>query len=706
MASLLRALIVLATAGALSFPSQPPTANAPAQGGRHRAIGTPSSPVRAQFTPAQLEYYLTDDGIAYIRPGLKVKVNSVTIGADRKPVVDLTLTDNFDQPLDRAGKVTPGAISVSFILASYDPNTRYYTAYTTRTVKTPADSPHPNVTSVQAGTDSGGKPVDVAQGHFQYTFKTVLPEGFDQTKTHTLGIYATRNLTEEIGKNYYANVEYDFRPDGNPVVETWDKMHDASTCLKCHDPLEAHGGSRRDVKLCVLCHNPQTIDPDTGNSVDMPVMIHKIHSGESLSTPYVIIGHGQSVVDFSEVTYPQDRRNCDTCHEGGDVADRGVQADAWYTHPSRRACGACHDDIDFATGEGHAAGPQASDVACSTCHVPDSGDEFDASIKAAHTIPTRSHQLAGLKSEIVSVTNVKPGEKPTITFKLTDKNGAAVDGSKLSTFAPIHAGPASSFTTYFRESNAAAAVFDAATGLTSYTFTNPIPADAKGTWAFSGDFYKTTTIKRADGQADITGVRDAAINPVKYVTFDGSAPTPRRQVVSIDLCNNCHDTLALHGGQRMVIDECTMCHNPTMDDKSVRVSGTGEPESISFQRMVHRIHTGTELTRDFTIYGNRSSVNNYNGVTYPGTRTNCAACHINNSQQIPAPLFADPVITLRDFFSPQGTATAACLGCHDGRDAAAHAYLNTTTFAGQPAEACGVCHGEGSDWAVDKVHAR
>ena len=46
-------------------------------------------------------------------------------------VVDISPTDSLDQPLDRLGKVTPGAISVSFILSAYDPATRQYTAYTT-----------------------------------------------------------------------------------------------------------------------------------------------------------------------------------------------------------------------------------------------------------------------------------------------------------------------------------------------------------------------------------------------------------------------------------------------------------------------------------------------------------------------------------------------------------------------------------------------
>src|SRR5712692_4591612 len=86
-----------------------------------------------RFSPDQREAYWTDQVIAYIRPGLKVLVSSVTIGDDRKPRIDFRLTDSFDQPLDRLGKVTPGPISINFVLSWYDPATQYFTNYATTT---------------------------------------------------------------------------------------------------------------------------------------------------------------------------------------------------------------------------------------------------------------------------------------------------------------------------------------------------------------------------------------------------------------------------------------------------------------------------------------------------------------------------------------------------------------------------------------------
>ena len=718
MSSLMRGLFAAATAGVLTIPMNPPvsvTKSSPESGRRRSAVSAPANPApsAARFKTTDLEYYLATEDVQYVRPGLRIKVNSVTVGADRRPVVDFNLIDDLDQPLDRNGKVTPGAVSLSFILAGYNDAERHYTAWTTRSVTTPASSPRPGVTAIQAGTDTAGAAgfTDLEVGHYTYKFKQAIPADAPASQTQTIGIYSSRNLTDIVGKNYIANVEYDFRVDGAAVTVKWDKINDKTTCNNCHDPLAAHGGSRRDLRLCVLCHQQQTIDPDTGNTVDMKVMAHKIHRGENLpsviaGTPYKIIGFNQSVIDFSHVAFPQDIRNCQTCHVGSDPAKAGSQATAYLEHPSKEACGACHDDINWETGAGHAGGAQLDNSACARCHIPDSGEEWDASVKGAHTVPYKSKQLKGIKADIASVTDLVPGKKPTVSFAITNADGSAVDGSKLTSFAPMFAGPTTSYTRYFREAAQAKATFDASTGLTTYTFNAAVPADATGTWTVSADIYRNVSLKRADGK-DPIALREAAFNPVKNFAITGTLKARRVDVV-VTNCNQCHDRLALHGEQRLNTAECVICHNPVESDKARRPASEGDPESISFQRLIHRIHTGAELTQDLTIYGFGGSKNNFNEVEYPGDRRNCAKCHVNNSQNIPVSADAIPVITLKDYFSPQGPNTAACLGCHDDQTTAAHAYLNQATFPGATnfTEACATCHGVGKDFAVDKVHAR
>ncbi|HTO88576.1 MAG TPA: OmcA/MtrC family decaheme c-type cytochrome [Thermoanaerobaculia bacterium] len=655
------------------------------------------SPTQA-YTKADKEFYLSTDEIGYIRPGYHITVNSVTIPADRRPLVDLSFTDDFGQPLDRLGKVTPGPLSASQILAWWDPAERHYTAYTTR-VQT---SPITHVSATQAGTDSGGTFTDLAIGHSTYKFKTALPAGFDMTKTTTLAIYGTRNMAGIQDKNYFANVEYDFRPDGGTVTDVWDKTENAA-CNTCHNPLSAHGGSRQDVKLCVTCHQPQTVDPDTGNTVDFKVMIHKIHMGENLpsveaGTPYVIIGNAQSVQDFSTVAFPQDIRNCTTCH-----APPATQATNWYTYPSRAACASCHDDINWTTGENHPAGAQADDSKCASCHQPQGGAEFDASIMGAHTVPYKSTQLKGLKAEILSVSNAAPGQKPTVNFKITQNDGTSVAPSTFgSNLNLLMGGPTTDYSINpFRE-GASKASFNGT--VATYTFTNAVPANAVGTWAFSIEARRTVTLNPAPPEG--ASFTEGAINPVYYASVDGSAVTERRMVVDLAFCNKCHDRLALHGGQRLNTEECVMCHNPNADDGSRRPTDKGPVESIDFKRMIHRIHTGEEMTQNYTIYGfgTPPSVNNFNEVRFPGDRRDCEKCHATDTQQVSEtpPDGLLPTTTLRDWYTPMQHYAAACLGCHDTKAAAAHAFVNTAPFG----EACAACHGADAEFSVDKVHAR
>jgi OmcA/MtrC family decaheme c-type cytochrome len=703
---LLRIFLLVVLTGAI-------TVSVSASTGRRRAVSPSPGPSTPTYRSDQAEAYLSEDVIAYIRPGLKIKVNSLTIAANRKIVVDVSFTDDLDQPIDRLGKTTPGPISANFIIAWWDPVARHYTSYITRNATSPANTPNPNVTTKQATTDSNGKWTDLETGHAKYEFGSALPEGFDQTKTHTLGFQAFRDLRNipsvGFGKVYYANLEHDFRPDGQPVTTTWAKVNDQTSCLACHDKAAFgfHGTSaRRDVKLCVLCHQPQTIDPDTGNTMDMKVMIHKIHAPGKLSAPYIIYGNAQSIHDYSEVTYPQDLRNCDNCHEGIDPSKKPAMSDVWYTKPSRAACGSCHDTVNWVTGANHVAGPQLNDNACASCHQPESEVEFDASIKGAHTVPLRSKQLKGINVSVASVTNLAPGQKPTAVFVLKNNDGTAIDATKLATFSPILAGPTSNYTWYRREEGRTTGVFDATAGTTTYTFTNAVPAEATGTWTISADIRRNVSLKRGDGKADIA-LQESTVNPIKYVALTGGL-VPHRSTVTMAQCNQCHDYLSLHGGQRNNIDECVICHNPVESDVSRRPANAGKPESISMQRMVHRIHTGRELTQEYTVFGFGNTPIHFNEVTYPGDRTTCTKCHTAGSYLLPLQPGIASVTTLRDFFSPQGPATAACLGCHDSQDAAAHAFLNTAFFPGanNGAEACAACHGTGKDWAVDKVHAK
>ena len=165
-----------------------------------------------------------------------------------------------------------------------------------------------------------------------------MPASYDPTATHSVGAQASRNLTAYGYSTYTSNDVLSFVPNGSPVTNVRDVVTESS-CNGCHNPLSAHGGPRTKIAYCVLCHTPQSTNPDTLNTVDFKVFVHKLHMGSSLPSviagaPYQVVHRG-AVVDFSNIVFPQDVRNCTTCH----VPGKTTQADNWKTQPSRATCG-------------------------------------------------------------------------------------------------------------------------------------------------------------------------------------------------------------------------------------------------------------------------------------------------------------------------------------------------------------------------------
>ena len=646
-------------------------------------------------SPLELAAYLSTNDAVWIRPGLNVSILDVSIGADRKPVVTFKLTDGSGQPLDRDGNLTPGTVSTSFILAYLPQNSTQYWDYSVR------PSTANGRTEQQAGTDSGGKYLSLgSDGRYTYTFGTVLPSGYDTAATHTLGIYATRNL-QSLGLSLYvSNVTKNFVPNGSPVTKVRDVVATVN-CNACHDPLAAHGTTgRQNVEVCILCHTPQTINAQTGNTVDMKVMVHKIHMGSSLPSviagkPYQIITtHGTS--DFSTVAFPMDIRNCTACHKGT------TQPLNHLLNPTRDACGSCHDDINWTTGQNHVAGAQKDDKQCAVCHQPDGQGEYNAAVKDAHVPEYKSQQLVNPVLTILSVTNTAPGQKPVVQFQIKDKNKNVMDPNKMGRLSFTLAGPTSDYRWYVTENPLGKATV--ANSVATYTFTNAVPSDAKGTYVIEAESYVSTVIQKL---STTTTVRDASDNVVKPFAVTGTVVTPRRAAVATANCVKCHDKLQLHGSNRNQVEACAVCHNPTNTDKGQRPATAGVPEAIDFKVLIHKIHTGEELNGEYTVYGNGGSKHTYNEVRYPGDRRDCLQCHVAGAFTLPIAATATPVTTPRSYWDPTMPTAAACLGCHDSLDAAGHAMINTVVIPGiGQVESCSVCHQEIADFAVSKAHAR
>lgn len=637
--------------------------------------------------------------ISYIRPGIVVKVASAAVAQDGTITARVKITDPKSVPLDMDGVTTPGPVTLRFIAAYIPAGQKQYVAYTTTVLKATLNN---NPSQTQAATDAGGTFVKNAEGDYTYTFKTKAPTGFDATVTHAIAVSAQRNLSEFMTYDEWSqtsNDVFNFVPNGKPVTVTRSVVS-TQACNQCHDPLFGHGGSRLTVEMCIVCHTPQTVNPDTGLSQDMPVLIHKIHMGKNLpsvkaGTPYRI-WHRGAWSDFSDVGFPggtDELKTCEVCHQGG------AQVQQHMTSPTRAACGACHDDINFATGKNHVNLPQVSDNECKNCHVPKGDTEFDASVKGAHIVTTRSTQLPGFTFALTGVANAKPGQKPAVSFTVKDKAGNILDITRMTRLSlTLTGGPTTDYNGYANE-DARKAVFGG--GVYTYTFTAALPADAKGTFAVGIEGYNTITIN--PGTVNSADVRDSGANQVLYFGINGAKPTPRRQIVSQAKCTGCHNTLPFHGGQRNQVEYCVTCHNPGVTDSSQRASGD-KAESINFKTMIHKIHTGKELTTDFTVMGHNQSVNNYNELGYVGDRRDCTQCHLPGTFNLPIAEGQISQLAPRDYLAPtMQPVTAACLSCHTTKPAAAHALTMTSPTLG---ESCDACHGPNSEAAVSKVHAR
>jgi len=230
-------------------------------------------------------------------------------------------------------------------------------------------------TITPAGTTAVGTPITVpasattptknADGSYTITFFQALPA--TATGTGVIGLEGTRYYTIPATQKKAAravraggkSVQYYFDlTTGSQITDLAKqrrKSVDAETkCNSCHSRLLLHGGNRtNEVQECVICHNPNATDRSdssttagnrsvtkdaAGNitaynsgadgkfsqSVHFKVMIHRIHTGERLdltknnangTVSYFI---NSPANDFSDITYPRDRRDCLACHIEGD----------------------------------------------------------------------------------------------------------------------------------------------------------------------------------------------------------------------------------------------------------------------------------------------------------------------------------------------------------------------------------------------------
>jgi len=693
---------------------------------------------------------------------INVLITGITVPAGGgAPTVEYTLRNDLNQ-----GLVGLPAGNIRFAIAQLTPGTNggssEWQSYITRD--------DGGVTDAQATTETADPAADPpryfdnSDGTYEYTFANALtayPAGpvYDENKTHRIGIEIRTSSGGFLPENFPAdNAPLDFLPTGGQPTFTR-LIVNSNDCNACHDNLEMHGEARFDVEYCVQCHNPSSIDGDTGNTVDMKRLIHNIHSARA---DYQIIGFGGRLHDWSDLVWPQDIRNCETCHDEDNPET--PQASNWRLVANRAACGTCHyDDGDPLNGKHdyliedgvHPFGLVfTDDTFCLDCHGPDgkvtNPEGRLVQIAAIHEI-LEDTAAEAFQYEVVSITNTGPGETPTASIRVLDPTDLNFETDPASTAYDINdpAGPFQTAGARLRLDIAWTTVDignldpndDLARSPTSGQPFAPIAVDFKSGAVNDGNnvFSKAAASAIPTGitgsglailegrpQVDINGNLKSLKVAASGIPFaiTNATPEDRRKVVDIAKCNDCHKNLAMHGDNRSGNTEvCSTCHNPNATDIRRRVAASEcdmelglDDEPIDLKRMIHSIHSGS-----VGLCGFGNSAHSYFDLVYPGRLNNCEGCHLAGTYYPvdPAVVLATTVDVGADrssliddvAISPN---TAVCSSCHQSDIATEHMLQNGGDFmAGKDdtgalissgVETCAVCHGPGRTADVKEIH--
>lgn len=661
---------------------------------------------------------------------------SVTFTFNAKNSAGTDITGNIDLRTASSGNLSYPRFSLArlvpgqtYDIGTKDPNEWY--GY----VLTPGaggSGPFASRNGTMTGTPSTGV--------YTYTFPAsavTVSDGFDNTQKHRVGIQVSglpATAFQALGADLtlpapVANATLDVVPDGSTVLATKDVVTTAA-CNQCHDPLAIHGGGRIETKLCVTCHNakveiagnPAGGGWDNGNLVRL---IHGVHQERNLGSRSATPA---GIGDFSEVTFPQDIRNCDTCHKGTD-------GDNYKNVPSIEACGSCHRTVNFATGANHLGGVQANNRLCAICHSADL-------IVGYHADPntTPNNVTAGADNIVYFIDNVTmSGDFPVVTFHITrngsnlalaspvvppnDSTGVAYTGTPG--FLLAFAMPQDGVTTPADYNNLGNALVSTtgkngqpeSVNLTGLTLTGSAAAYTTTlTKAFPAGATMRAVALQSYWSQTIGGVSTGRHTPavVKGVTGD----TVRRAVVDSNGCAACHKRFEGHGGSRVHnVQVCVVCHNPNMTSGGRTIDpaivGGINPDITAlfgadplaypevpnnFKDLIHGIHSKDlrSATGGIEFVDIRNRLDGIlilgNEITFPGNLKHCTKCHTGTaySAALPANLLLSTtkettgvasetraqIIAARN--QPNATdlvnspIATACYGCHASIVQASH----------------------------------
>lgn len=537
---------------------------------------------------------------------------------------------------------------------------------------------------------------------------------------------ANCHLGAENGQYYMHHIDPGYSAFGSPDIDS----QPIETCRMCHsqDGYAAY-------RTCADGSRPPCADGVAQLSVPDSTMrrVHGVHNGDNLTSHFNIAEDGD-FEDYRETEFPADIRNCATCHEDN----------SWAERPTRAACGACHDSLNFATGaldpprlgdscateacptfytcntttdtcerSTHMGGAATDDSGCAGCHTATPGVGLSP-VPDRHMAPVRTpeYDIALELTAPANGTHYVGGETPVLTITYTAAaGGAAVDPATVLTQADFQR--AQLFVSGPRAHTQPVLTLAASGGYYRYVDyrVRTVAADEDPNITRSAtdiEYQLADVAGLAPGTYTVmTRSRRASGLSYNFAMINFQVGTADEEARIATNCTDCHGDTVMHGYAPFDADACNSCHDYERQygDTPIGVTDGWGGSAASgranagygagpFSRRIHGTHYGRYLERPDEVHASGYA----ESIIFPQDVRNCQKCHSDSMSYQEEP------------------ERMACLGCHDSDVAIAHATLNTLDptpadpWNGDETETCVGCHGGGDsiggddDFTVEAVH--
>lgn len=653
-----------------------------------------------------------------------------------KLAVDFTLKDAQGNPVVVGSEVLNFSVTKLMPARSNAENT-YWKAFIYKDMKA----------TFEKSTD--GTLEDLGNGNYRYLFKTDFKAvsdpyatdaanfgtiiAWDEDKLHRLAVHFGGSSTAP-GAMPVVNYTLDWVPSGAAASLTRDILEQTS-CDSCHmgqpihhqlDVAKGRTPKGSDPKLCVNCHNES--NPDTTRK-PLAELVHDFHSAG---------------LTENGAHYPQDSRNCDTCHKPETPT---TQDAANWMVPSQQPCAACHSEEDFT--DHHDYDPAAQ--TCSSCHAEGEGatkspsaahmgrmaNEAMGRDKIAISFDNVSYVAPNIQVEMSVIVDGTPAESIDELLKYVKWGLNALGKPASAPYILVNVDKGEGFELSYsgigtKETNVIHFPDCIAQGGGKFLCSKAVEGEVSGNLAATVAEMQICVARKKDRNgafaagdllpcdSTASALSYIAIQPTKhYAHVTGGEDSDYLLKVGADMaaCDGCHKDLSFHteGGSGMEhaakdFAQCTSCHNAV---KTAYYPG----EAGDLKNIVHRYHA--------------MGSGHGGGSTFPGKVNNCESCHDKAQYNLPNQENARPSKVLafdsagkplgNKYFSPT---LVACASCHlksplgkvnvsapaAGDEWASHMQENGAVFGAGTAdeatgrEECASCHAIGQDQGVDKVH--